>query len=53
MMTFLLSIALAQAPAAAPATVTSVDFLVTTDDGTPVADVAADAVTVKIDGKPA
>lgn len=51
MVTFLIAMALAQAPGAAPAPVTNVDFLVTSADGTPVADLAAAAVTVKIDGK--
>ena len=43
MLSFLLAVALAQAP--------SVDFLVTSADGTPVADIAASEVTVRIDGK--
>ena len=47
----LLLTALAQTAGSSSAPVTNVDFVVTSADGSPVADVAAADVTVKLDGK--
>jgi VWFA-related protein len=51
MITVLLACALAQAALPASEAVTSVDFRVTSGDGTPVTDIAASEVTVRVDGK--